>query len=80
MRNDPTGRALQPLSLLQTHRLWRGAELAERLEVTDRTVRGHRQAACEHMCRYGRPNSSPLVVTFDRDCPLQMSVSMACLT
>jgi hypothetical protein len=52
----------------------------ERLEVTDRTVRGHRQAACEHMCRYGRPNSSPLVVTFDRDCPLQMSVSMACLT
>ncbi len=27
------------LSLLQTHRLWRGAELAERLEVTERTVR-----------------------------------------
>lgn len=39
MRNDPTGRALQLLSLLQTHRLWRGAELAERLEVTERTVR-----------------------------------------
>ncbi len=39
MRNDPTGRALRLLSLLQTHRLWRGAELAERLEVTERTVR-----------------------------------------
>jgi predicted DNA-binding transcriptional regulator YafY len=36
---DPTGRALQLLSLLQTHRLWSGAELAERLEVTKRTVR-----------------------------------------
>jgi predicted DNA-binding transcriptional regulator YafY len=39
MRKDPTGRALQLLSLLQTHRLWLGAELAERLEVTERTVR-----------------------------------------
>lgn len=39
MRNDPTGRALHLLSLLQTHRMWRGAELAERLEVTERTVR-----------------------------------------
>ncbi len=39
MRNDPTGRALQLLSMLQTHRLWRGADLAERLEVTERTVR-----------------------------------------
>ncbi len=39
MRNDPTGRALQLLSLLQTHRLWSGPELAERLEVTERTVR-----------------------------------------
>jgi predicted DNA-binding transcriptional regulator YafY len=39
MRNDPTGRALRLLSLLQTHRLWRGSELAERLEVTERTVR-----------------------------------------
>lgn len=39
MRNDPTGRALQLLSLLQTHRLWSGSELAERLEVTERTVR-----------------------------------------
>lgn len=39
MRNDPTGRALHLLSLLQTHRMWRGSELAERLEVTERTVR-----------------------------------------
>jgi predicted DNA-binding transcriptional regulator YafY len=39
MRKDPTGRALQLLSLLQTHRLWLGVELAERLEVTERTVR-----------------------------------------
>jgi predicted DNA-binding transcriptional regulator YafY len=39
MRNDPTGRALHLLSLLQTHRLWRGSEIAERLEVTERTVR-----------------------------------------
>lgn len=39
MPNDPTGRALQLLSLLQTRRLWRAAELAERFEVTERTVR-----------------------------------------
>lgn len=39
MRNDPTGRALQLLSLLQTHRLWSGSDLAQRLEVTERTVR-----------------------------------------
>lgn len=39
MRKDPTGRALQLLSLLQTHRLWRGDELADRLEITERTVR-----------------------------------------
>ncbi|GAB3659387.1 helix-turn-helix transcriptional regulator [Glycomyces tarimensis] len=39
MPKDPTGRALQLLSLLQTHRCWRGAELAERLEITERTVR-----------------------------------------
>lgn len=39
MSNDPTSRALQLLSLLQTHKMWRGAELAERLEVTERTVR-----------------------------------------
>jgi len=39
MSRNPTGRALRLLSLLQTHRLWRAAELAERLEVTERTVR-----------------------------------------
>jgi len=39
MQNDPTGRALQLLSLLQSHRFWSGAELAARLEVTERTVR-----------------------------------------
>lgn len=37
--NDPTGRALQLLSLLQTHRSWSGAELADRLEVSERTLR-----------------------------------------
>jgi predicted DNA-binding transcriptional regulator YafY len=39
MPNDPTRRALQLLSLLQTRRLWGAAELAERFEVTERTVR-----------------------------------------
>lgn len=39
MSNDPTGRALQLLSLLQTHRLWRASALAERLGITARTVR-----------------------------------------
>jgi predicted DNA-binding transcriptional regulator YafY len=39
MRNDPTGRALQLLSLLQTHRFWGCSDLAARLEVTERTVR-----------------------------------------
>lgn len=39
MRTDPTGRALRLLSLLQTHRFWPCAELAARLEVTERTVR-----------------------------------------
>ncbi len=39
MRTDPTARALQLLSLLQTHRFWPCAELAARLEVTERTVR-----------------------------------------
>ena len=34
-----TSRALSLLTLLQTHRHWRCAELAERLEVTERTVR-----------------------------------------
>ena len=39
MQNDPTGRALKLLSLLQTHRFWQCAELAARLDVTERTVR-----------------------------------------
>jgi predicted DNA-binding transcriptional regulator YafY len=39
MPNNPTGRALELLSLLQSHRLWGSAELAARLEVTERTVR-----------------------------------------
>jgi predicted DNA-binding transcriptional regulator YafY len=37
--SDPTARALTLLGLLQTHRHWTGAELAERLGVTERTVR-----------------------------------------
>lgn len=36
---DTTSRALALLNLLQTHRHWSGAELARRLEVTERTVR-----------------------------------------
>jgi predicted DNA-binding transcriptional regulator YafY len=36
---DPTARVLQLLSLLQTHRFWPGEELAERLEVSARTLR-----------------------------------------
>lgn len=39
MPNDPTTRALQLLSLLQTRRYWRASELAERFDVTERTVR-----------------------------------------
>jgi len=39
MRNDPTSRALQLLSLLQTHRPWPSSELAARLQITERTVR-----------------------------------------
>ncbi|WP_454729661.1 helix-turn-helix transcriptional regulator [Cellulosimicrobium protaetiae] len=39
MSTDPTGRALSLLSLLQTHRFWPCAELARRLDVTERTVR-----------------------------------------
>ena len=39
MATDPTGRALELLSLLQTRRLWGAAELAERFEVTERTIR-----------------------------------------
>src|SRR6187431_253153 len=37
--SDTTTRALSLLSLLQTHRHWAGAELADRLGVTERTVR-----------------------------------------
>jgi predicted DNA-binding transcriptional regulator YafY len=36
---DPTARALKLLSLLQAQRHWKGAELAERLGVSERTVR-----------------------------------------
>ncbi len=36
---DPTSRILRLLSLLQTHRLWSGTELADRLEVSPRTLR-----------------------------------------
>lgn len=39
MRSNPTSRALQLLSLLQTHRFWPCVELADRLGVTERTVR-----------------------------------------
>jgi predicted DNA-binding transcriptional regulator YafY len=37
--SDPTARTLRLLTLLQTHRFWPGAELAEQLEVSQRTVR-----------------------------------------
>lgn len=36
---DATSRMLRLLSLLQTHRLWAGTELADRLEVSRRTLR-----------------------------------------
>jgi predicted DNA-binding transcriptional regulator YafY len=36
---DPTSRILRLLSLLQTHRFWPGPELADRLEVSSRTLR-----------------------------------------
>lgn len=39
MSKDMPGRLLRLLSLLQSRREWPGAELAERLGVTDRTVR-----------------------------------------
>jgi len=39
MTADPTERALQLLSLLQTHRFWPGEELTERLGVSARTLR-----------------------------------------
>lgn len=37
--SDPTARTLALLSLLQTHRLWRGGDLADELGVSERTVR-----------------------------------------
>lgn len=37
--SDPTARTLSLLSLLQTHRHWSGTELADRLGVSERTVR-----------------------------------------
>ncbi|MGQ0680515.1 MAG: helix-turn-helix transcriptional regulator [Actinomycetota bacterium] len=37
--SDTTSRILRLLSLMQTHRDWSGAELAERLEVSARTIR-----------------------------------------
>jgi predicted DNA-binding transcriptional regulator YafY len=36
---DPTSRILRLLSLLQTHRFWSGIELADRLDVSSRTLR-----------------------------------------
>src|SRR5690349_17872762 len=39
MRTDPTARALRLLTLLQTYKFWSGSELAERLEVSERTLR-----------------------------------------
>ena len=36
---DPTSRMLKLLSLLQTHRHWAGPELADRLAVSERTLR-----------------------------------------
>ena len=36
---DPSARMLQLLSLLQTHRYWPGPELADRLDVSARTLR-----------------------------------------
>lgn len=36
---DPTARVLRLLSLLQTHKFWPGTELADRLEVSARTLR-----------------------------------------
>src|SRR4051812_44195189 len=36
---NPSARMLRLLSLLQTHRYWPGTELADRLEVSPRTLR-----------------------------------------
>ena len=53
-RRIPPAERLQLLSLLQTHRLWRGAELADRLDATERTVR--RDVAWAQTGHFG-PNS-----------------------
>ena len=37
--NDPTSRTLRLLSLLQTHKFWSGAELAQHLQISPRTLR-----------------------------------------
>src|SRR3954467_5764264 len=37
--SNTSGRMLRLLSLLQTHRYWPGGELADRLEVSERTLR-----------------------------------------
>lgn len=39
LQGDPTGRVLQLLSLLQSHRRWTSTELADSLGITTRTVR-----------------------------------------
>jgi predicted DNA-binding transcriptional regulator YafY len=36
---DTASRVLELLGLLQTHRMWPGAQLAERLDITERTLR-----------------------------------------
>jgi predicted DNA-binding transcriptional regulator YafY len=36
---NTSSRTLRLLSLLQTHRFWAGPELADRLEVSERTLR-----------------------------------------
>ena len=54
--HDPTARVLQLLSLLQTHRFWSGVELADRLEVSARTLRRD----IERLRRLGYPvDASP---------------------
>ncbi|SDS81342.1 helix-turn-helix transcriptional regulator [Microlunatus soli] len=75
---DPTARALRLLTLLQTHRFWSGPDLAERLEVSERTLRrdvdrlrelGYRVAA--HPGAYGGyqlesgDNLPPLLINDD---------------
>src|SRR6186713_2900558 len=37
--SNTSGRMLRLLSLLQTHRFWPGSELADRLDVSERTLR-----------------------------------------